>query len=126
MKRAIAVAALAIAFAGCGGKSAPTGALRTSADLITREEIMKQPVENVYDAVQRLRPGFLRARSTATRTTAYPVVFVDGIRRGDPETLRTIPTRGVDEIRYIKALDATTRYGLNIEGGVIEVKMLSQ
>lgn len=87
---------------------------------------MKAPEGNLYDAVQRLRPGFLRARSTATTSNAYPVVYVDGQRRGTLEYLRSINNRQVAEVRYMSALDATQRYGMNVEAGVLDVKLITR
>jgi hypothetical protein len=88
--------------------------------------MMKAPVDNLFDALQRLRPGFLRARSTGSNTNAYPVVYVDGMRRGGIDFLRSISSNSVQEVRYLSAIDATTRYGLNIEAGVIQVTMVGR
>jgi hypothetical protein len=55
-----------------------------------------------------------------------PVVYVDGIRKGSPEYLRSIPTNEVSEIRYLSVQDATTRYGMNVEAGVLDVKLIGR
>ena len=120
MSRAFGVLALVLTLTGCARPPEP-GTGRTSSDIITRAEIASTSFDNAFDAVQRLRPLFLRARTTATSRTAYPVVYVDGIRRGAPEVLRTIAASTVAEIRYLSPAVASTRYGMNIVGGVIQV-----
>ena len=84
-------------------------------------------VDNAYDAVQRLRPNMLRARTTsAPGANQTPVVFVDGIRKGSIEYIRSIPRGEVQEIRYLNVQDATTRYGMNVPAGVLEVKLIGR
>lgn len=83
-------------------------------------------VQTLYEAVQRLRPAFLRARTTSAGPGFLPVVYVDGMRKGSPEILRTIPTSEVAEIRYLTVQDATTRYGMNVEAGVLDVKLIGR
>ena len=53
-------------------------------------------------------------------------VFVDGLRKGSPEYLRSIPKAEVQEIRYLPVQDATTRYGLNVPAGVLDVKIIGR
>lgn len=126
MRKALWGLAIAVVAAGCSKASnSPSGSSSVSGPLM-QQEIAAIPVQNAYEAVQRLRPGFLRARSTASRTTAYPVVYVDGLRRGSPEVLRFIPAAEVAQVRYLSAVDATTRYGMNVEAGVIEVTSISR
>ena len=93
---------------------------------MTREEILAAPEGNLYDTVQRLRPGFLRARSTATVSNAFPVVYVNNQRRGSLDYLRGISNREVVQVRYLSAIDATTRYGQNVEAGVLEVTLVAR
>ena len=127
MHRAFAGFLLVVAIvAGCTRASQTSPSTRSNSNLVTRDEIASVPEGNLYDALQRLRPELLRARSTATAATAVPVVFVDGIRRGSIDYLRAINNRQVMEVRYINAIDATTRYGLNVPAGVIDVKLITR
>jgi outer membrane cobalamin receptor len=50
-------------------------------------------------------------------------VYVNGILRGGIAQLRDTPVNSVERIRYLRPADATTRYGLNQAGGVIEVTL---
>jgi hypothetical protein len=40
--------------------------------------------------------------------------------------LKTIPASQVQEIRYLSARDATTRYGLDVPAGVLEVTLIGR
>lgn len=120
MYRTLMIAALILA-AACGARTPP--ASRGPNNVVTQDEIATVPVDNAYDALEHLRPQFLRPHVTGSRRPAYAVVFIDGVRRGGPEILRTIAAKTVVQIRYLTSADATTRYGLDIEGGVIEVTL---
>jgi outer membrane cobalamin receptor len=95
-----------------------------SGDVITAEEIEGASVSTAYDAVARLRPAFLRGRgqsSIQNPGSDLPIVYVNGLRSGPIDYLRNIPAQDVQEIRFVSATDATTRYGTGHTGGVIEV-----
>jgi hypothetical protein len=123
--RSLIAVALAVVLASCSRNAAPTPP-RGPSNVLTREEIATAHVDNAYDVVQRLRPQFLRARPSGMNSSAIPVVFVDGIRRGAPEMLRTLTSAIVEEIRFFSAAEATLRYGLDLEGGVIDVKLVQR
>ena len=101
----------------CASGGQTSGRLTGSRNVIAAEELAGLTVEqNAYDAIRRLRSTWLQ-----TRSGTVPVVFVDNVRAGDLERLRTIPLEIVAELRYINARDATTRWGTGYTGGVIEV-----
>lgn len=136
MRNPIPIAALALVFAACASAGA-TGSHSGSLDVIGMEELEDlQGVSTAYDAVQRLRPRFLRGRagSLGTRGASDPMsrtssaddgsavlVYLDGARLGGTEELRRIPVESVREIRYLAGRDATTKYGTGHGAGVIEV-----
>jgi hypothetical protein len=102
---------------GGGGTSAGMSAATASTrqgDLITQAEIDSTlGLTSALDAVQRLRPRFLRnsgARSVRA-TESGPIVRVDNEMVGGVEALRTIGLNEIGEIRYYTAVDATARYG---------------
>ena len=85
-------------------------------DLVSTNELM------LYEAVQRLRPMWLRHRGPTTAMGTAPlVVYVDNVRAGTAEFLRDISVESVREVQYIDARDATTRWGTGVAGGVILV-----
>ena len=54
-------------------------------------------------------------------TLSYPQIFLDGVQVGDVESLRSLRTDGVQELRFLSARDATTRFGTGYMAGVIEI-----
>jgi hypothetical protein len=107
----------------CG--SATTQA-RGARDVLTAEEISRASGMTAYDVVQQLRPQFLRlraARSTQGAGQSEPVVYVDNIRTGGLDALRGVRAESVEEIRYISASDATTRFGTGHLAGAILVRL---
>jgi hypothetical protein len=99
---------------------------RGSRDVLTAEEISRASGMTAYDVVQQLRPQFLRirtGRSTQGSGEAEPVIYVDNIRSGGLAALRNIRAESVEEIRYIGASDATTRFGTGHMAGAILVRL---
>ena len=97
---------------------------RTS-DRLASVEIGSAQVQDAHEAVVRLRPEFLRQRSRPTADEpggAYPMVYVNGVREGGPETLRTIPAGAVVEIRYVSPTAASDEFGRYYAAGVIAVR----
>jgi hypothetical protein len=125
MRRAPVAVALIVVLSACA--HARLDEPRARNNVLSREEIAAAPVTTAYDALDRLRPNFLRPHATGGRpATAYAVVFIDGVRRGSLEVLRSVAANSIVEIRYLTAADATTRYGLDVEGGVIDVKLFGR
>lgn len=97
---------------------------RRSRNLISREEIQTIPPTTAYDVVREFRQQWLQARGpdlVSMGGRAGPVVAVDNVLRGRLEELRAIRSEDIQEIRFIPARDATTRWGTGVQGGVIEV-----
>jgi hypothetical protein len=110
---------LAVAY-GCG-PSAGSSATRNLSDIITADEIMKEPVINsAFQAVERLRPQWLVSRK------ARAVVYWDNVRQGGIESLRGIVASNVAEIRFIDSHEATTRFGTGHTNGAIIVVSKAQ
>lgn len=121
--RRTAVILIAILIAGCAGRSSGERPVRDR-NLITAEEIAEINVSTAYEVVRQLRPEYLRSRGvTSIRDSSaeQPVVYVSGMRLGGLDQLNAIPATDVESIRYINATDATTRWGTNHTGGVIDV-----
>lgn len=122
--RSLAAAVLLSAtLAGCAsGRGGQEGPSRADEDVITTEELEQASDLDLFTLIDRLRPRWLRARQERTFTGETRVaVFVDGVRRGNAGTLRSIRTVTVEEVRYLNARDATTMYGPDMGGGAILV-----
>ncbi len=132
MRYRIVLSTLAAVFlVGCAGAGTTTNGSSSNRDLLTREEIEAAgpQIQTAYDAVQRLRPRFLRERSNPTAGVGANrvdpvVVYVNGLRRGGVDELRRIRVESVQEIHYIRPSDATTRFGMNHGSGAIEVTLV--
>jgi hypothetical protein len=97
---------------------------------LTRAELAGAGSVNALEAVQRLRPAFLRVRGPTSilNTTARtrPVVFVDASEYGEIETLSSFPASRLEEIRFYSGSEAVTRFGSTYGAGVIQLKMRVQ
>lgn len=88
------------------------------------DEIEKSTAPNAYELLRQVRPNWLRGRgSPDLRGSApvLPVVYVGQSRYGSVETLRGISRTSLQQMRYIDAPTATTRYGSGHSGGIIMV-----
>lgn len=109
------LAACAASSSGVDGSSP-----RRSSTLITEEEFdAVVTIGTLWDAIERLRSPWLRSRGGRT---GYPVVFVNGTRFGEIESLRAIQVSDVATARLVSAGDATTLYGTGYPAGIIDVR----
>lgn len=110
---------------GCqSGSAARPGQVVSDRTRITREQLELMSPLTALEAVERYHREWLRGRSGTVRSPTgrtYPQVFVDGRPFGTMDTLSQIGTAEVEEIRFIPAADATTRYGTGYPAGIIEV-----
>jgi hypothetical protein len=87
----------------------------------------ERAAQDLYTIVQQLRPNWLSIRGQATPMGGVRQVrvVIDGtLQPGGAEVLRTLRGTQVDELRYLTGQDATTRFGMDVEGGVIVVTTL--
>jgi hypothetical protein len=83
-------------------------------------------VGTAYDAISRLRPSWLTHATTSfdPPATERPLVFVDGHRYGELDSLRNLDASHIAEIRFYSAAEAGGRFGMQGGlSGVIEVTM---
>ena len=83
------------------------------------EELADISALNARQTIQRLRPSWLRPRSSSLRARYLPVVFQDGLKMGGLENLDRVQAWQLNEIRHLSAADATSRYGTGYPGGII-------
>src|SRR3954466_6663301 len=121
--RSLYVGAL-LGLAACASTGAPAAGPRRDPNVITHEEFVASNEGNAFDAIARLRPMFLKSRGRTTINAVandYPIVFVDGQRFGDLNSLRNIVAAQIQEARHLGATDAVAKYGMQYGGGVIEI-----
>jgi hypothetical protein len=119
---------LLITVAACAG--AGRQGVSTTSNVIDRAELEAAGSVSTYDAVQRLRPQYLRDRGPVSlvNTSARPraVVFLDQTEYGELETLRTIPASRVEQVRFYPGAEAATKFGSVYGSGVIQLNMRTQ
>jgi hypothetical protein len=120
--KAVCVLLLALTTASCA-PGVTTGA-GSSRNRITTEQLERVTADNAYDAVRILQPQWLEGRGPSSVTNANPTmatVYINGSRAGDIEFLRTVQLTTLAEIRYWTAAEASSRFGMGLPRGVIEL-----
>jgi hypothetical protein len=124
--RALAPALWVFLVAGCASSGGGGGVRGRSPNVITTAELRSQVTqqEDAYAIIQRLRPGWLRPRqSSFSGQPVYPVVFLNGTRYGEIDSLHSFRVTEIASLELISATDATTRFGTGYTGGAIMVRL---
>ena len=96
---------------------------RPDLSVLTAEQIADVGARNVYEAIERLRPRWLRVpldRSTRLETSV--LAYVDDAKLGSVEELRAVPVEGIVSIRYLDAAQAGSLPGagsMHVAGAVV-------
>ena len=102
-------------FAEGGGTA--TRAARGNSTLIVRAQLEELSGLSALEAVERFNRRWL----SAARGGGYARVVIDGRDRRELNVLRLLNTDGIESMRFLRSIDATTKYGTGFTGGVIEV-----
>ena len=120
--RTLPILLLVALLAGCGANAGARAGTRS--DMIVLSEMNAGSFANLFDLVQAVKPNWLRARSpNSFQSPGFVQVYLDDVRLGGVENLRTIATQGVQTIRWYDPITASSRWGLNHEQGAIVVSM---
>jgi hypothetical protein len=116
---------LALVLLGCGS-AREAGKLPASREVLTAEEIARTSAITAYEAIQMLRPAFLRAQGpkqvlSTPRSSMYPAVYMNGSYFGELETLKSLFVSDIQDIRYIEERQATIMFGTGHAAGVIMI-----
>jgi hypothetical protein len=90
--------------------------------MITKAELEGMDELNVYEAIRRLRPTWLRYRGQATLTGPNREslrIYMNRHYFGDAESLSDVLVRDVRELRFLDARQATLRFGTDHTVGAI-------
>lgn len=98
--------------------AAPAKKAKHDENRLTADEIAASKRPTVYDAVDRLRPSWLRKDML---TGEEVVVYMDEQPLGGSDKLRDMPSVDVAELQYVPHSDAVHRWGSDIKGSVIVV-----
>ncbi len=90
---------------------------------ITFEELQDDPSLDLLTLIERERPRWMRPRGTTVFSgQVSPAVFIDDVRQpGGVDVLRSLRVTDLQEVRFMNARDATTRYGTDMISGAILV-----
>ncbi len=116
----LAAFALVISLSGCAsaGSSSGTSGRGGNPDQLTEEALLEHQSLDVYSVIQQLRPRWLTSRGRGTIK-----VIVDGSPRMDGfQDLRSMRVSDVQEIEYLNASNATTRFGTGYDAGAIMIR----
>jgi len=123
MRVLIMLASAAFLGVGCASSSTASNGSRY---VVTADELVNVGDRSAYEALQQLRPTFLRSRDPQTPSHQNPTpvaVFVDGGRTEGIEVLRSIRASTVREMRFYEPAEANTKFGTGHNGGVIAVSL---
>jgi hypothetical protein len=98
-------------------------------DVITRDELAEESQlgTTAFLAIQRLRPAYLIDKTAGAARTIHPIsVSVDGGQLTPVNTLSSIPTQTISEIRYLDIGNAAQRFHNRATGPVILVTLTTQ
>ena len=103
----------------------------TDPDVITTDQIARSKATNAYDVIATISPRMFTAHGAATTRGDQPstpgrqalpvVVYIDNVKVGPIDELKTLGKVDLREIRYLSPRVATDRWGQNHAGGVIYV-----
>jgi hypothetical protein len=100
-------------------------AVRPSRTVISAQQIEEGHYDNVFAAIEALRPQWLKSRGTSSFSNANADkvwVYQDNVKVGDVETLRSIPPKEIVAIRYFDGNAAQGRFGVGHSAGAIVVE----
>lgn len=99
----------------------PAAAAERPDPSLLEEETLRR-YSSAFEAVQTLRSQWLRVRSPGSfQGTGQVWVYRNGVRVGGVEELRRMSTTEIESIRYYDGRQASQRWGLGHENGVIFV-----
>ena len=112
----------AVPSTGCA--TTPGGGTSADRNRLSGEELAATNSQMVYEALELVRPEWLRGRGPVSLTDASearPNVYMNGSRMGDLDYLREVYVTDVAELRYWPPGEAGARFGMGNPRGVIEI-----
>ena len=114
---------LTLALMGCAGVHS-SGGSGGGPNEISSEKLRQADLEGLsaLQIIQRVRLQWLRSRGSSFASgQIFARIVVDGVPSGGLDDLPSIRGSDIDEMRYLNARDATTRFGTGYDGGAILV-----
>lgn len=90
--------------------SSGEGGTRSSATVLTQEEMLAAPASNLYEVVDRLRPRWLQSRAVMGLSGPPQIlVYLNRTYLGGPEMLRDFEAGEVYRLRYMDGPQASAQ-----------------
>lgn len=117
---------LIISCVACAGRHKSSRTPGIDQNVITGKEMVDSHFVSPLDALEALHPAWLRARGPDSFVAPSEVqVYLDNVRLGGVDTLRSINIRIIRYIRHFDGVAATARWGVGHAAGVILVSTQS-
>jgi hypothetical protein len=104
--------AILVAVIACASSPTAGNGARQLPDRVSSGEISSSGATNAYELIQRLRPNWLRSPNIGSigggARTQVIVVYLDGQRLGDLDSLRNLSAVGVTSMQWLNATKAAT------------------
>lgn len=126
MRYFVSMLMLSTILLSCASWTEMADSSRGSRYIISEDEIRSSSATNAFEAIQQLRPGLLdrdQQRSIDMYSAAEVVIYLNGVRYGNKESLKSISALPIEEIKYLPATEATVKYGTDHAGGAFLIKV---
>ena len=125
--RGFVLLALLALVAACA-PAATGGGTGGDPDLIVAADIPEGRFNSAFEIVQSMRPRWLRVRSSGSlgNDDGGVVVYLDNIRQGGVEELRSLSPAIIVRMEWIDAPTATQRWGTGHTEGAIAISTRSR
>lgn len=112
------------------GTAVPTARAARNPEIISREELRDPAIASgdAMNAIRQLRPAFFRTRgpiSIRNENSGKVQISQDFGPLQPLNALNGIEVRSLIEVRYLSAVDAQSRFGINANGGPVIVLLTS-
>lgn len=119
----IGALALVVVLTGCASSGSSGTDRNGDRNVLTREEIAELDVNTAYEAIERLRPRWLRVRGSRSHNRPTEVVvLVDNLQLEGIQSLWDVDADNVASIRWLDSAQAGQLPGLgsrHVEGAII-------
>jgi hypothetical protein len=111
------------AVSGCASIRPPVLDPQADPFLIRFEELHAVPYPSAYEAVEDLRPLWIRSRGRMAIGGPRDItVYLDEVHFGTLQSLMSVPTGSLEAIEWVDAATATERWGKRHATAAIEVR----
>lgn len=110
---------------------APVVRASRNPDVISEQELQDPTIagRNAMEAIRQLRPAFFRTRGSISLnnpTAGLTQISQDYGPLQPLNNLNNIDTRSLVQVRYLSAVDAQQRFGINANGGSVIVLLTTR